>query len=82
MLGLNYSLTLIAGRAGFDSLLTAERWETLALFALLAVMVSTVVAAVMLRIQHLHSRNNVVLVASLVLTMAAVLYIIGAEGIS
>lgn len=82
VLTLNLSLTLIAGGAGFDSLLTAERWETLLLFALLAVMVSTVVAAVMLRLQHLHSRSNALLVVSLVLTMAAVLYVIGAEGVS
>lgn len=82
VLALNLSLTLIAGGAGFDNLLTPERWETLLLFALLAVMVSTVVASVMLRLQHLHSRSNALLVTSLVLTMLAVLYIIGAEGVS
>lgn len=80
VLALNFSLSLLAGGAGFQSLLTLDRWPMLGALATLAVMITTAVGSVMLRIHHLQGKSNALIVISLVLAIAAVMYIVFAEG--
>ena len=80
VISLDLSLSIFAGSDGYDSLLTWQRWPMLLLLAVLAVMITTAVARVMLKIHSLQSGSNGLLVFSLVLALVVVLYMVWAEG--
>lgn len=82
VLALNLALSIFAGDAGFESLLTLQRWPMLLLLAVIAIMISTAVASLTLRKYYLQSAGNVWVVVSLVLALVAVLYVVWAEGAS
>lgn len=80
-LALNLSLTLFAGDEGFEGLFSAGHFPLFFLFALIAVMISIGVGAIMLRLFHLHGRSSALSVMSLILIFVATFYVMWAEGI-
>ncbi|RSZ64194.1 hypothetical protein EAH68_04105 [Corynebacterium hylobatis] len=81
-LALNLSLALFAGEVGFNGIFTAGQFPLFFLFGFIAMMLSSGVGAVMLRIFHLHGRSSVLSVTMLVLVFLAVFYVVSAEGAS
>ena len=79
-LALNLSLAVFAGDEGFVGVFAAGRFPLFFLFILIAVMLSSGIGAVMLRLFHLHAGRSGLYVVSLFVVFVAVFYVVSAEG--
>lgn len=79
---LNVALALLAGDEGFAGIFTAGHWFYFFLFVLLGIAVSTIVGYTMLWPHRLHGQNNLPVIISLILGLAALLYIVSGKGLA
>ncbi|MCS5478581.1 hypothetical protein NYP18_02815 [Corynebacterium sp. YIM 101645] len=71
---------VFAGDEDFVGIFAAGRFPMFFLFVLIAVMLSSGIGAVLLRIFHLHASRSGLYVLSLCVVFVAVFYVVRAEG--